>query len=243
MANVKASAESDAGTLDGTEIVRLSRGSGSPPTYSNVRTTTQAIANLGIVVPTSANTGLSTWINQGSAVVADTRAGITISDGTSGSSIAIRGRSKAAPSTPYVISARVSITVNPNAQSPSCGIGWYDGTKFHLAGLGYNNTSKLWQIEIDRLSNATTFSAGDGTTNANAGIIGPNMYLQIEDDGTNVHFRFSQDGGGWYQLFNVAKASGYLGSSGYSNVCFYANPQAGTSAGNVYASLREWLVS
>lgn len=47
MADTKISAESSAGALTGAEIVPVVRPSGSPPTYSNLRTTTQDIANLG----------------------------------------------------------------------------------------------------------------------------------------------------------------------------------------------------
>ena len=47
MADTKISAETSAGALDGTEIVPVVRGTGSPPTYSNLRTTTQDIADLG----------------------------------------------------------------------------------------------------------------------------------------------------------------------------------------------------
>ena len=47
MADTKISAETSAGALNGAEISPVVRGSGSPPTYSNLRTTTQDIANLG----------------------------------------------------------------------------------------------------------------------------------------------------------------------------------------------------
>lgn len=48
MADTKIENESSAGALDGAEIVPVVRGSGSPPTYANFRTTTQDIANLSV---------------------------------------------------------------------------------------------------------------------------------------------------------------------------------------------------
>lgn len=46
MADTKISDESSAGTLTGAEIVPVVRPSGSPPSYTNLRTTTQDIADL-----------------------------------------------------------------------------------------------------------------------------------------------------------------------------------------------------
>lgn len=46
MADTKISDEGSAGALTGAEIVPVVRSSGSPPSYSNLRTTAQTIANL-----------------------------------------------------------------------------------------------------------------------------------------------------------------------------------------------------
>jgi hypothetical protein len=44
--------------------------------------------------------------------------------------------------------------------------------------------------------------------------------LQLEDDGTDIFFRCSAHGDNFVDLYTVAKASGFLGSGGYSNVFF-----------------------
>jgi hypothetical protein len=51
--------------------------------------------------PTSAGIGLTTWLNQGSATVADNAVGITIDAPTSGTTPNLIGRYMAAPTPPY----------------------------------------------------------------------------------------------------------------------------------------------
>jgi hypothetical protein len=97
-------------------------------------------------------------------------------------------------------------------------IGWTDGTKLHV--VQYQNGNLL----VSRYTNSTTFSANDfssGQTYAQLPMAP--MWFRIKDDGTNVFFYWSTDGANFQQLYTVAKASGFLGGSGYSNVLFGAN--------------------
>lgn len=173
-------------------------------------------------VPTSASTGLTTWLNQGGASVADVATGVTITAPNS-SADSVRGRTKAAPGTPYTITALISATaLVDSTHIVSTGIGWYDGTnKLHLLALDYNSANKSWAISVNKFTNPTTFSAND-VTDTFPGSINP-VWLRIKDDGTNAQFFFSTDGVNFTQAFTVAKASGFLGGSGYTNVVFFAN--------------------
>jgi hypothetical protein len=173
-------------------------------------------------VPTSTGTGLTTWLNQGSATVADTEVGVCITAPAQTSFNAL-GRYKAAPSTPYTATAKVCLTTVPVGHAPSVFLGWYDGSdKLHVVALLNNTGGPHWAIEVDKATNPTSFDATDFSTTISV-IVGPVCWLQIEDDGTDVYFRFSNDGGNFLQVFTVAKSSGWLGSSGYANVIFGTN--------------------
>ena len=203
-------AEGDVLTFNGEHwIGQAPSGGGGSGLYSSVLSGT----------PTSAGTGLTTWLNQGSATVADSDAGICV-NAPSANSFNFVGRYKAAPSTPYTVTALVALTTVPAGHAPSAALGWYDGSdKLHTIGLLNNTGSAHWTIEVDKASGPTSFSAADFSTSTQ-GIVGPQCWLQIEDDGTDVYFRFSNDGANFLEVFSVAKSSGYLGSDGYSNIIF-----------------------
>lgn len=170
--------------------------------------------------PTAASTGLSTWQAQNGASVADAATGITIT-GASASNSNWNMRTKAAPGTPYTITALLA--ENYAAAAVATGIigmaiGWTDGTKLHV--VQFQNANYL----VSRYTNATTFSANDFTGgNAFPQLPTSPVWFRIKDDGTNVFFYWSTDGANFQQLYTVAKASGFLGGSGYSNVLFGAN--------------------
>jgi hypothetical protein len=242
--DTKISDDPSAGTLDGTEIVPVVAGG------ANKRTTAQAIADLGgggggggsglwspvlSAIPTLANTGLGTWLNQGGATANDRATGISIS-APSNSGDAIRGRYKAAPATPYTIKALVGVTCSP-ANFNSAGIGWYDGTnKSEILLLIYNGG---WKLQIVKMSTPTSNAGDDYGAQL---VMGNPLWMRIRDDGTTIDFGWSISGDDddFVTLYSVAKASGYLGAAGYSNVMFFAN-RAGTSpATPTIGSLLSW---
>lgn len=182
--------------------------------------------------PTSAGTGLTTWLNQGSASVTDAPVGVSISAPLS-SGADVTGRYRTAPTPPYTITALISRTADSNSYN-AAGIGWYDGSsKLHLISYVTKSGGSPY-FEIEKWNSTTSFNGNDYASNSN-GFSQP-IWLQINDDGTNVHFLFSQDGYNFLQLFSVAKSSGFLGASGYSNVIFFANPQASQT----FATLMSW---
>jgi hypothetical protein len=52
-----------------------------------------------------------------------------------------------------------------------------------------------------------------------------------------VSFGFSQDGVNFLIVYSVAKSSGFLGGSGYSNLIFFINPGPGVHG---LAALLSW---
>lgn len=183
------------------------------------------------ITPTSTTTGLTTWQNQGTASVTDGSTGVVLTV-PAGAGDNLRIRKKTAPSTPYTITALIALeATNQNFQL--AGIGWTDGTKLHTIHI-----TQAGVIEVARWSTVTAFSAQDA---ANTPAVPQNPYwLQISDDGTNVIFRCSKDGVTFRDVFSVAKASGYLGSSGYTSVLFFANRQNSVGTSTCYATLMSY---
>lgn len=184
--------------------------------------TTGLFSQVVSATPTSTSTGLTTWLNQGGASVADGSTGVVLTAPTN-SGDSKRCRTKTAPSTPYTITALIFPTIEGNFVQ--VGIGWYDGTaKLHLNDLVWNNG---WAENVAKWASTTSFSANDSGSSAGVFSIGL-PWLQIRDDGTNVSFSWGTGGSNgnnsdMLQQFSVAKSSGYLGSSGYSKIAFCLN--------------------
>lgn len=162
--------------------------------------------------PTSANTGFTTWLNQGAASVADVATGVTIT-APSNASVSFKGRTKAPPATPYVAKFLISLTALPT-NYVGVGVGWYDGTnKLHLILLEQNTG---WAVRVEKWTSPT------GTTTTDAILTANNftnlIWFQVADDGTNATFSLSYDGVNYVPVYTVAKSAGYLGASGYTNL-------------------------
>lgn len=182
--------------------------------------------------PTIASTGLANWLNQGSSTVSDTGVGMTISAPSSGSSENLVVRYKAAPATPYTITALISVTRSSTSHN-GIGIGWYDGTaKLHVINFGLNAAAtNRASPRVQRWNSVTSHNSTDIIL-ANSGYSLP-LWMRIADDGTSVSFWYSQDGAEYYQVLSVAKASGFLGTSGYSNIAFFVNPKESQTFGTL----------
>jgi hypothetical protein len=180
--------------------------------------------------PTSASTGLTNWLNQGSATVDDSVVGVSMTLPPAGAGTHITGRFMASPTAPYKITALIAATRNSNSVN-QVGIGWYDGSnKLHLLAYATNNGGAPY-LFVGKFNSATSFNTIDVQTNINA--FAQPIWLQIQDDGTNVPFSFSQDGANFLQLLSVAKASGWLGASGYNDVIFWSDPANAQTIGTV----------
>jgi hypothetical protein len=170
--------------------------------------------------PTSAGIGFTTWVNQGSSTIVDGATGVCMTvplAGTDSNTL----RTFAAPATPYTITALLASTRSSSAFN-GVALGWYDGTnKIHSIALTTDSGGGNY-IEVNKWATPTSFSGHDYTSAANA--YSQPIWFQIKDDGTNVFFRYGQDGANFFQAFTVAKSSGFLGASGYSNLAFGVNP-------------------
>jgi hypothetical protein len=179
--------------------------------------------------PTAASTGLVNWLNQRGSTSTDSAVGLSLNVPTS-STGNVTGLFKSAPSTPYTITALVAATRNSSSFS-GVSLGWYDGTsKLHLLSYITQNGGVPF-FGVEKWNSTSSFNSSDLASSTN-GFAQP-IWLRIADDGTNVSFSFSQDGANFLTLFSIAKSSGFLGATGYSNVTFSSNPQGSQTIGTL----------
>lgn len=147
---------------------------------------------------------------------------VSISSPTTNGTDSFRGISIAAPATPYRVQTLIKPQmINVSGSFTSCQIGFYDGTKLHTLVLEANNANPL--LKIYKYNSVSSFNASEGT-NIAIGTVPDTIWFAVADDGTTVYFEYSYDGVNWVQRFSVSRASGFLGSSGYTNVCIGVNP-------------------
>lgn len=168
-----------------------------------------ALYDLSAGVPAAAGFSTFNFVNATLSESAGKALWITATTAASGSGI--KGAYKAVPATPYRVAMLVQDAIIGN-DSWSV-VGWYDGT--NKCQFMLNNGQ---QIAVQAWSTPTAFNSQQFSQSTNE--IGGNFWYGIHDDGTNVSFEISQDGVNFVALYTVAKASGYLGSGGYSNVFF-----------------------
>lgn len=182
--------------------------------------------------PTQAGTGLSTWLNQGSATVTDANQGVVVYAPSNGATDGCRGVYRAVPATPYTLTALVAVTSKFGDTSLAAGsiLGWTDGTKLQIFRIGQWSSYQS-RLDIANYSNASTFVSGVyGATTFGAP---PNLlWIQLADDGTNISFRISVGGssGSYVTVYTAAKSAAYLGSAGYTYIIFGLNPYSSEAA-------------
>jgi len=172
--------------------------------------------------PTMAGTGFTTWVNQGSsATAANTAVGVSIADPNSAGGYSLRLLTKVAPTAPYIATALVAI--NSLVNNVWAVFGWQSaGGELQVSEInpGSNSVVASYNSPTSQNSNQAVYNSGG----ANLVTL---IWLQLQDDGTNVYFKWSVDGVTWLTLYSVAKASGFLGAAGYSNLVFGLAPYGG----------------
>jgi hypothetical protein len=212
------------GTLTAGAGITITNGPGTIAISAPSQATTGLYRQVMSALPTAASTGLTNWVNQGTATFTEGPAGVSI---TSAPTNTIIGRFTPAPTPPYTVRALIATTVNATATG-GAGIGYYDGSsKLHLLWFG-PGSGLIPVFQIQRWSSPTAFNAADtGTFNV---FLSQPIWMQLQDDGTTVSFAFSQDGANFVNIFSIAKSAGYLGSLGYGNLLHFVNPGGGSAS-------------
>jgi len=198
--------------------------------------------------PTQASTGLTTVLTPGSATVANTAAGITISN-ASQPATQIGLLRTSVPSTPYKVRILNTMT-SDGGSSAVMGIGWIDSVtgrvEYLMLSYGANNNGTFV------LQQQSTF--GNYYANLEFSYYGAYakypMWMQIGDDGTNVSYSYSTDGVNFQNIYTAAKAGSYLGTSGYNQIVWLSSlgGNIGGNQGGVFtaspssATLMSWSI-
>lgn len=175
-----------------------------------------------------------TWVNQGTATSATADDGGILMTCPSEASNNVRLKVRSAPGTPYTITTFCML-----------GPGFADfGTDGSWMGpcLRENSTGKLYvlairgdRIALWRFTNETTFSAQVDThilNNRHA------VWLQLQDDGTNIRAFVSVDGYVWEECFNEGRTSHMAG--GPDEVGFAINSGGGDAGAHFY--FKSWIL-
>lgn len=196
-----------------------------------------AWAPWGPIFPfTAPISGDFAWINQGGASVTTTNGGIFLRvPVNSGDSLRIR--KKAAPSTPYTITAAfLAPLINLNFQAAGLCFRQSSDGKLHCFYLGSNTNAGTAAtgstIQSAKFSSPTAFSATyqDRGFQRNGGV----AWLRIADDGANRICSFSGDGQNWMVYHSVGRTD-FLTAD---EVGFFANDA--TNAYEVGMTLLSW---
>ena len=190
--------------------------------------------NLSVGVPALS---AFTWVNQGTMTVVD-KSPYGLQFNIPNSTSQLGGMIITPPAAPYRVAIALSMVAPMNLYE-SFYAWFYDGTKFHVLGIGAN-TNVPSTAQVQRWSSATAYSSSDYS-----GQISVNMnlaFLGLRDDGTNVYFEISPDGVAWTTLYSVAKASGYLSSYTFK-IGFGFQPDNNATVANVAAVLKLWDVN
>lgn len=163
------------------------------------------------------------WINQGSATIGTTRGGLLLSCTGNGGAFGFRMRTKAAPSTPYTMTAAFMAGFAHGGLS-FAGLVFRQSSdgKLHGFEVGVDN-SQFTYVNSRKMTNPSTFSADYINASNAARLVPPGpIWLRIADNGTSRICSFSADGVNFIPFHSVGRTD-FLTAD---EVGFYVNPYA-----------------
>jgi len=245
-------------TLSGTtlsrDVVLASSNSGSKISLTGTSTVfltepAAALANR-LCAPVVKPPAASNWTQRNfgaSTTLTDVANGVALYDANSaGLAHNVRGISLASPATPYTIDANLSANalIAQTGNFVEFGLGWTDGTKIETITCAIEATSTTLatsnQTSVYTWSNFTTSAGAIAGTSFNFVSDPSDLWLRIADNGSTVSFGISSDGVIYLTSYSIAKSSGYLGSSGYSNVMVINNGGLLGNPGYANVTVRSW---
>ena len=177
------------------------------------------------------------WINQETATVTAENNGITLTTPASAGHD-IRLRKKAAPATPYTITALIHPLMGEHASGNAWGIGFRQSSDGKLALVYVGDSSGSVVVAVQKFTDPNTFSATYviKTIVPATGVIYPftSLWLRIADDGVNRISSLSWDGIQFYTLHSVGRTD-FLTAD---EIGFFVN--SATASAGVTISLYSW---
>lgn len=158
---------------------------------------------LGAILDASGNIITSssfTWVNQGTATIADQNDTIHLSVPISGTGDNIRLQQITAPSTPYTITAAFQATIIAPAQFPAFGLAFRESSSGEITTFQITQRSNTGpEISAHNWNSATGFNSdvlGRRT------IFTPKQptWLRVTDDGTDLIYEYSCNGIDWLEF-------------------------------------------
>jgi hypothetical protein len=145
------------------------------------------------------------WINQGGATTDTTQGGVYLNAPASGADN-LRIRKKAAPSTPYTITAAYLPAMIPMGFG-GCGLCWRQSSDGKVIVFGTSNNGTTYLASwTQKWTNATTFSATYVMTFENMNWFWRDIvWVRLKDDGTTRFSQVSQDGKTWFTAHSVGR--------------------------------------
>ncbi len=144
------------------------------------------------------------WVNQGGASVVESRGGIYLA-GPASASQSFRLREKAAPSTPYVVTAAF-VPLNIGGSLNQAGIFFRENATGELVIFGVQSRTDNesgWRLHVHKWTSPTAFSAT--YVSLNAPWMGNVVFLRIADNGTDRICSWSVDGQNWLVIHTVGR--------------------------------------
>lgn len=155
------------------------------------------------VFENSAGTTLTTasfsWVNQGGATADDYDTGGIFMYAPVAASINVRALVMSQPSTPYTITSAVLFGVGADAYNSitggdSMGLCFRESATGKISTVGYRGNDN---VVSQAFTTPTTFGANNALLSWQ--VNGP-LWLQLENNGTNLNYKVSIDGINWYQV-------------------------------------------
>ncbi len=180
-------------------------------------------------VSTLAGIGSYTWLNQESATIGDSDAGVRLQIPADASD-QVRGIYWTAPAPPYEL--RVLVMFDAVGNGARAGVGWKSaGSQMQTVHLRFNGEHQVEAInwlDVD-FPQSDMHSATPAL---------PRAWLLLGDDGTDFYVGVSYDGVNFKELFRDDKATGYLSGS-YGNILFWGDANGGGAFGTTLMKLIE----
>ena len=180
-----------------------------------------------------------TWFNQSGATLADLDQGgarLTAPPHTSG--VDIRGLRLTSPGTPYSVIAKLSMTFygqdGSNDRQPFCGVHFSEGSK--IVAINWADDSRLF---VTRYTSPATFFSN--TVTPHVQLSNPTeLWLKLEDDGTNITFSISQTGTYWNSVYTELRGAYF--DTAPDNVGFHINAQFDETEAPAVPAVPNWSV-
>lgn len=180
------------------------------------------------------------WANQGTSTLTQTY-GPSIMQSQLNAGQTLRALHRPAPATPYTVTALITHE-NPETAGGSgwgAGIGFRENSSGKYLFFGSTSASNGWGIDVMRWAATNSYTSSYKTT-TNNGLMRP-MWLQINDDGTNLVYRASLSGlpGTFLQFYTNLRGNYFASGPDGIAMLLYQENNSIQSTGTFWS----WVVS